>query len=51
MEESLKTHKRKSKKVVDHGDLVSEQSLQKNYKILGKVKQNYKRLGLQCQHT
>jgi len=36
MEESLKTHKRKSKKVVDHGDLVSEQSLQKNYKILGK---------------
>ena len=37
MEESLKAQKKKSKKVVDHGDLVSDQSLQKNYKILGKV--------------
>ena len=37
MEESVKTHKRKSKKLLDPGDLVSDQSLEKNYKILGKV--------------
>merc|ERR1719367_2468085 len=35
MEESVKTHKRKSKNLVDPGDLVSEKSLQKSYKILG----------------
>ena len=38
MEESVKTHKRKSKKLLDPGDLVSDQSLEKNYKILGKVR-------------
>ena len=38
MEEYLKTHKKKSKKVMDPVDLVSDQSLQKNYKILGKVR-------------
>ena len=37
MEESVKTHKRKSKKLLDPGDLVSDHSLEKNYKILGKV--------------
>ena len=37
MEESVKTHKRKSKNLVDPGDLVSEKSLQKSYKILGQV--------------
>ena len=37
MEESVKTHKRESIKVLDPGDLVSEKSLLKNYKILGKV--------------
>ena len=34
---SVKTHKRKSKNLVDPGDLVSEKSLQKSYKILGQV--------------
>ena len=37
MEESVKTHKRKSKKLLDPGDLVSDQSLEKHYEILGKV--------------
>ena len=37
MEESLKPHKKKSKKLPDLQDLVSDQSLEKNYKILGKV--------------
>ena len=37
MEESVKTHKRKSKNLVDPGDLVSEKSLVKSYKILGQV--------------
>jgi hypothetical protein len=41
MEESVKTHKRKSKKLLDPGDLVSDQSLEKNYKILGKVMDIY----------
>jgi len=36
MEQSVKTHKRKSKHLVDPGDLVSEKSLQKVYTILGK---------------
>ena len=34
---SVKTHKRKCKNLVDPGDLVSEKSLQKSYKILGQV--------------
>jgi hypothetical protein len=34
----IKTHKRKGKQLVDPGDLVSEKSLAKVYKILGKVK-------------
>ena len=38
MEDSVKTHKRKSKNLVDPGDLVSEKSLQRSYKILGQVK-------------
>ena len=33
----IKTHKRKGKQLVDPGDLVSEKSLAKVYKILGKV--------------
>ena len=37
METEIKTHKRKTKQPVDPGDLVSEKSLQKNYKIIGKV--------------
>ena len=37
MEDNVKTHKRKSKNLVDPGDLVSEKSLQRSYKILGKV--------------
>jgi len=36
METEIKTHKRKTKQPVDPGDLVSEKSLQKNYKIIGK---------------
>ena len=38
MESEVKTHKRKSKHLVDPGDLVSEKSLQKSYKILGQVR-------------
>ena len=34
---SVKTHKRKSKNLVDPGELVSEKSLHKSYKILGQV--------------
>ena len=37
MEQSVKTHKRKSKNLVDPGDLVSEKSLEKVYSILGRV--------------
>ena len=37
MESEVKTHKRKNKHLVDPGDLVSEKSLQKSYKILGQV--------------
>ena len=37
MEESVKTHKGKSKKLLDPVYLVSDQSLEKNYQILGKV--------------
>ena len=37
MEKEIKTHKRKNKTPVDPGDLVSEKSLQRNYKIIGKV--------------
>ena len=37
MEKEIKTHKRKNKSPVDPGDLVSEKSLQRNYKIIGKV--------------
>ena len=33
----MKTHKKKSKKLPDLQDLVSDHSLEKNYKILGKV--------------
>jgi len=36
MEQSVKTHKRKSKNLVDPGDLVSEKSLDKIYTILGR---------------
>ena len=39
---SVKTHKRKSKNLVDPGDLVSEKSLQKSYKILGQVGDLYR---------
>ena len=35
----VKTHKRKNKTLVDPGDLVSEKSLSRIYKILGKVGQ------------
>ena len=38
MEESVKTHKRKSKNLVDPGDLVSEKSLSNSYNILGQVR-------------
>ena len=38
MENSVKTHKRKNKQLVDPGDLVSEKSLAKVYRILGKVR-------------
>ena len=41
MEQSVKTHKRKSKNLVDPGDLVSEKSLEKVYTILGKVIYSY----------
>ena len=34
---SVKTHKRKTKNLVDPGELVSEKSLHKSYKILGQV--------------
>ena len=37
MDKEIKTHKRKNKTPVDPGDLVSEKSLQKHYKIIGKV--------------
>ena len=37
MEQSVKTLKRKSKNLVDPGDLVSEKSLEKVYTILGRV--------------
>ena len=37
MENEVKTHKRKTKHLVDPGDLVSEKSLKKSYKILGQV--------------
>lgn len=40
MESEVKTHKRKSKHLVDPGDLVSEKSLQKSYKILGQVRRS-----------
>lgn len=36
MDKEIKTHKRKNKTPVDPGDLVSEKSLQKHYKIIGK---------------
>ena len=37
MEKDIKTHKRKGKALVDPGDLVSEKSLKRVYKILGQV--------------
>ena len=38
MDKEMKTHKRKNKTPeVDPGDLVSEKSIQKDYKIIGKV--------------
>ena len=37
MDKEIKTHKRKNKTPVDPGDLVSEKSLLRNYKIIGKV--------------
>jgi len=36
MEKEVKTHKRKNKELVDPGDLVSEKSLARQYKIIGK---------------
>ena len=44
MEKSIKTHKRKGKAIVDPGDLVSDKSLSKVYKILGKVSACYKKI-------
>ena len=40
MEKEIKTHKRKNKTPVDPGDLVSEKSLNRVYKILGRVSNN-----------
>ena len=40
MEKEIKTHKRKNKTPVDPGDLVSEKSLNRVYKILGRVSSN-----------
>ena len=37
MDKEIKTHKRKNTNVDDPGDLVSEKSLAKNYRIIGKV--------------
>ena len=37
MDKEIKTHKRKNNSVLDPGDLVSEKSLTKNYRIIGKV--------------
>ena len=37
MDKEIKTHKRKNTGLVDPGDLVSEKSLSKNYRIIGKV--------------
>jgi len=36
MDKEIKTHKRKNNSVLDPGDLVSEKSLTKNYRIIGK---------------
>ena len=38
MDKEIKTHKRKNTNLVDPGDLVSEKSLAKNYRIIGKVR-------------
>ena len=38
MDKEIKTHKRKNNSVLDPGDLVSEKSLVKYYRIIGKVK-------------
>ena len=38
MDSEIKTHKRKNTRLLDPGDLVSEKSLTKNYRIIGKVK-------------
>ena len=48
---SVKTHKRKSKNLVDPGDLVSEKSLQKSYKILGQVIYNGLHSTVGCYNT
>ena len=39
MDKEIKTHKRKNTNLVDPGDLVSEKSLAKNYRIIGKVRE------------
>ena len=41
MDKEIKTHKRKNTNLVDPGDLVSEKSLAKNYRIIGKVKRSF----------
>ena len=37
MDTEIKTHRRKNTSLLDPGDLVSEKSLAKNYRIIGKV--------------
>ena len=48
MDKEIKTHKRKNKTPVDPGDLVSEKSLNRVYKILGRVSATkyYKKSGI-----
>ena len=37
MDTEIKTHRRKNTSLLDPGDLVTEKSLTKNYRIIGKV--------------
>ena len=51
MDKEIKTHKRRNMGVVDPGDLVSEKSLAKNYRIIGKVNiffLTYKMTKMEC---
>ena len=45
MDKEIKTHKRKNTNLVDPGDLVSEKSLAKNYRIIGKVRASFNKSG------